>query len=37
MLGGGGGSVTIGQYIYIIMGHSGGNRYFIVMVHSMWI
>ena len=35
--GGGGGSVTIGQCMSICMGHSGGDRYSGVIVHSRWI
>ena len=30
-------SVTIGQYISICIGHSGGDRYFVCMVHNRWI
>ena len=37
MLGGGGGSVTVAQMYYVIMAHSGGDRCFMLIVHSRWI
>ena len=37
VLGGGGGSATIEQCMSICMGHSGGDRYSGVIVHSRWI